>query len=334
MVIFGAGASYDSCSSFPPEQWPRGGTAWHRPPLAKELFLNVPQFRGISRTYDRFQPLLPDLEAQENVEAILEGFREKAVSDVECRRQLWAVQYYLRELINYCQANWINHTHGVSNYRTLLDQVRECNRVCFVTFNYDTLLDSALQSFDHPLRTMSEYTSGPKFSLIKLHGSIDWKYWIPKTTTNLQRNDQPQPQDLIRAALSVGDRAIIDKDGNTPSETKIELHFYLPALAIPTASNQRFVCPPAHIQALGDAIRHVTRIAIVGWRAAERNFLEMLATGLPNEVEAIAACGNTDAAEATLGRLSAAGIRGKFQASPGGFTDFVVNRRIEPLLPT
>ena len=57
MVIFGAGASCDSCSSFPPKKEPRG---WqdYRPPLAKELFLPT-EFRRLPRRYDRFQALLP-----------------------------------------------------------------------------------------------------------------------------------------------------------------------------------------------------------------------------------------------------------------------------------
>ena len=74
MVIFGAGASYDSCSSFPPDQYPRSSLDF-RPPLAKELFLPLRDFRGLSAVHDRFQPLLPYLEAQENIEEILEGFR-------------------------------------------------------------------------------------------------------------------------------------------------------------------------------------------------------------------------------------------------------------------
>jgi hypothetical protein len=64
MVIFGAGASYDSCSSLSP---PSNSYQWPRPPLAKQLFLNVPQFRNVSKNYSAFQPLVPYLEDKENV---------------------------------------------------------------------------------------------------------------------------------------------------------------------------------------------------------------------------------------------------------------------------
>ena len=62
------------------------------------------------------------------------------------------------------------------------------------------------------------------------------------------------------------------------------------------------------------------------------NFLKMLATGLRGPVQITAACGNVEAAEETLVKLDSAGIKGDFRAAPGGFTDFVVKRRIEPLL--
>jgi hypothetical protein len=333
MVIFGAGASYDSCSSFPPDQLPRA-TFELRPPLAKELFLPLREFRSVSNVYRRCQSLLPYLEAQEDVEGILEEFRARSEKDIECRSQLLAIQYYLSDVIQRCEHHWMGYTQGVSNYKTLLDQVRACPQVFFVTFNYDTLIERALTDMNVPMTHMNSYTSHPRFSLIKLHGSIDWHYWVPATTVSLPTpgQEQPQPSDLIRAAPVVGDRAIIEKQGLAPQASQRELFYFLPALAIPTVSKHAFICPPDHLRALEQFIPSVTKIAIVGWRAAERNFLQMLTTGLRNSVQVIAACGNVDAADATLGRLSAAGIKGNFQPAPGGFTDFVVNRRIVPFL--
>lgn len=330
MVIFGAGASYDCCSSFPPTG--SRNPLWHRLPLAKELFLSLPQFRVISRNYARFQPLLPYLEAKENVEEILEGFRAEAETDADRRSQLLAIQYYLREVIRSCQRDWTHHTYEASNYKTLLDQVRRCPRVCFVTFNYDTLMEAALGGDDVPLRAIDDYTSHHKYSLIKLHGSIDWQLWIPKSTTSMRQNKQPSEQDMIRAAPIVRERFIIDKSDHAPQETRTEIYFFQPALAIPTVFKQSFVCPKGHVDALQRLIPDVTKIAIVGWRAGELHFLNMLRDGLGHQVRVLAACGNEEAAWATMGRLRAAGISGEFIAAPGGFTDFVVNRRIEPFL--
>jgi len=47
LVIFGAGASFDSARTYPPGTKVRGGdhlNNFHRPPLANELFENRPVF--------------------------------------------------------------------------------------------------------------------------------------------------------------------------------------------------------------------------------------------------------------------------------------------------
>jgi hypothetical protein len=166
-VIFGAGASYDSCSSFPLDEASRSSNAL-RPPLAKELFLPLPEFRVLSNLYGgRFQPLLPHLEGQEDLEGILEGLRLKAAYDIESRRQLLAIQYYLNDLIRLCDASWMKHTHGVTNYKALLNQVRVCRHVCLVTFNYDTLIEKALERIDVPMASIGHYASHEQYKLIK-----------------------------------------------------------------------------------------------------------------------------------------------------------------------
>jgi hypothetical protein len=330
MVIFGAGASYDSCSSLAP---PAVDYQWPRPPLAKQLFLNVPKFRSVSKYYEAFQPLLPYLEDKANVEEILEEFRVKAETDAECRSQLWAIQYYLKGVIALCQSEWTKQTYGVSNYKTLLDQVRGCSRVCFVSFNYDTLMEEAFQGIRMPMGSISDYIADSKYSFFKLHGSIDWQLWVRKMDTDLDYNDQPTDQKMILAAPTVGDRFIIEKGGRVPAAAKGEIYFSLPALAIPTVLKQTFVCPKEHLEALQRIIPEVTKIAIVGWRAGEKHFLKMLKDGLRNPVKVIAACAGKEAAKETLDRFMAARIvTNDTISAEGGFSDFVVNRSIEPFL--
>jgi hypothetical protein len=332
MVIFGAGASYDSCSSLSP---PAADYQWPRPPLAKQLFLNVPTFRNVSKIYSVLQPLVPYLEEKENVEDILEEFRVKAVTDAECRRQLMAIQYYLKGVIARCQSEWTKQTYGVSNYKTLLDQVRGCSRVCFVSFNYDTLMEEAFQGIRVPMASINDYIADSKYSFLKLHGSIDWQLWVRKLDTGVGDNELPTDQATILAAPTVGDRFIIEKGGKRPTITEGEIYFSLPAIAIPTVLKQTFVCPKEHVDALKRIIPDVTQIAIVGWRAGEKHFLNLLKSGLGNKpVKLIAACGTKAATVETLKRLMEAGIAANFESASAdsGFTDFVVNRRIESFL--
>lgn len=285
----------------------------------------------MSRKYDRFQPLLPHLENQENIEEVLEDFRVKAETDVECRRQLQAVQYYIRAVIKHCQEQWVGLTDGASNYKSLLNHVRDRGPLCFVTFNYDTLLEAALAGLDFTIPSIDHYIRGP-YRLIKLHGSIDWVTWAAASSVPLSPHQQATEEDLIRAAPIVEENdSVIEKDGVTPTFHPSP-YFHLPALAIPTLSKQKFVCPPQHVSALQKFIPQVTEIAVIGWRANERNFVEMLAGGLQNPVRIIAACGGEEAANETLRKLREADIKGDFEAAPGGFTDFVVSRRMEAFL--
>ena len=333
MVIFGAGASYDSWPSFPPDRMPREHEVF-RPPLAKELFLHFDPFRQASQKYDRCQPLIPYLERQDNVEEILEQFRVEAEGNKERRRQLLALQFYIREVIRTCQNVWLTKTFGVTNFRTLVDQVHPCSEICFVTFNYDTLLEGALIKVDVDFPDIHSYVSKTTYKVFKLHGSIDWWSWRSAQNTNVRSSDQPSEADLIRAAPELEGEEVIAKEGARPPEIPREyLYHYYPALAIPTLSKSKFVCPPDHIEALEKCIKTVDKIVIVGWRAGERNFLEMLASGLPQGVDVIAACGNEQAARETLRNLTDAGTRPERSiVAPGGFTEFVLNRRIEPFL--
>lgn len=331
MVIFGAGASYDSCSSFPPDAYGRN-SLWHRPPLAKELFLSIDHYRIIAQKYSRFQPLIPLLESRDNIEDILEEFRLKAEIDEECRRQLWAIRFYISELIEFSQNAWVGHTRGVSNYKGLLDQVRQCSEVFFVTFNYDTLIENALHAADVQFAKIGDYVQNPKYKLVKLHGSIDWWLWIPKLATKLSDNKQPEDSEIIYNAPIVGERAVFERKNVAAKIPMNEIFFHLPALAIPTTRKQEFVCPDGHVQALKECVPRVTKIAVIGWRATEQHFLDMLTDGLKNAVSVIAVCGNENAANETLERMMKARIKGDFKAAPSGFSEFVANRRMQTFL--
>jgi hypothetical protein len=331
MVIFGAGASYDSYSSLPPRLSKRDDL-WHRPPLANELFGSERHFRDVSHEYPTVQPIIPILENTGNVEEILERFRSEAdQGDLRRRQQLFAVRYYLRMLIEKCENDWDRHTNGISNYKTLLDQVRDLPEVAaLVTFNYDTLIERALEGFKLRPSSIDGYTSGAKFKLFKLHGSINWKQWFPNSATPslCNFNDQPPESVMIDAAPPLDSDTVFELDGVTPRVPQTELWLFAPALAVPTVSKQTFVSPSNHLAELERIIPKVNKIVIVGWRAGEQHFLKMLKNRLPDTVHAIAACAGGEAE--TLLRMHEAGINVVCQRvrGPLGFTEFVVEEHI------
>jgi hypothetical protein len=66
---------------------------------------------------------------------------------------------------------------GATNYRALLGQIRHHRNssepVCLVTFNYDTLIESALAHYEMQFAVPDDYISGTEFKLFKLHGSAN-----------------------------------------------------------------------------------------------------------------------------------------------------------------
>jgi len=230
MVIFGAGASYDSYPDRPPEHYGRHTNVF-RPPLANELFLDIPEFRAISKRFDRCQPLIPYLAAKTNVEEILEQFRGETERNEERRRQLLAIEYYIRDLIQTCQIKWLAATHGVTNYRTFLDQVRVFPEICFVTFNYDTLLEEALAGIDVHFRRIRDYASVHNLMVFKLHGSIDWKRWWAVEDNPLGNNSaQPDDAELIRLAPRLPSSTPMKKNGENAPPSTYYPYWHLPAL--------------------------------------------------------------------------------------------------------
>ena len=93
-----------------------------------------------------------------------------------------------------------------------------------------------------------------------------------------------------------------------------------------------FECPEQHLEALRAAISQVKKLMVVGWRAAEEPFLELLAENLPGPIYGLVVAGNYDAATETANRLSEAGVAGQYTLTDGGFTDLVVDRQADDFL--
>ncbi len=338
MVIFGAGASYDSYSSSPPPTDLGRGDA--RPPLANELFLNLPAFRDHLKRYPQCRPLIPILENAPDVEKVLGSWTASA--DPMRLRQLAAVRYYLRDLIYTCERRWNDLTRGVSNYCTVLDQIRSQPKVALVTFNYDTMIERALGDLRVHIASMDGYLADGQFKLLKLHGSINWVQRASFKGHGLDHRWNSAHEIIENTPdLELTPRFEWRKDESLPTvfaEKERRLNStrlvpLVPALAIPAVGKSDFICPKVHLDSLRDIIPQVSKILIVGWKAAEEHFLKRLAQGLGEKsVKVLAVRGGVEGARDTLRTLEGAGIKGDFQPDPGGFSDFVVNNRVEAFL--
>ena len=335
MVIFGAGASYDSISSLDPVKNPLPGI---RPPLAKDLFANVPEFRGFIDKYTQCRPIIAHLEPDasgRSVEEVLGELDFESKNDPTRKKQILALRYYIRSVINSCEEAWFAQAGGVSNYETLFEDIRLRGSALFVTFNYDTLLERALGK---PFQRRTDYIDRTGFSVLKLHGSSDWLQIVQGVYFHRNR-PAPDDRDIIESASSLTFGTIIPKK-EVPilrANPDVDLDkdaLFVPALAIPIARKSDFACPKEHLDYLKQRLPDVTKIVIIGWRASEAHVIELLKRGLRSDVEIKAVCGDIKEAESSLQNLRDAGIQGNFEALAGGFTEYVRSRKIKQFLDT
>lgn len=188
LVVFGAGASYDSVpfkrTSLRNREANREAFP-NRPPLANELFLPTGLFAECLRSFPACWPIVPYLQSSDGgtIEHRLEILQAEEDKDPERKRQIAAVRYYLHFMIAECERRWSPVTAGVSNYLTLLDQLRRSRRssdpVLLVTFNYDRLLEQALACVGMTITEIPHYVEHERLSCLRhmvlLIGQGKWR---------------------------------------------------------------------------------------------------------------------------------------------------------------
>ena len=108
LVILGAGASFDSAPSLPPND----ETYRHhsdRPPLASELFGNRDYFGQVLQKYPDCLPITPrlrELKQGHSVEALLQELQLESTNSPVRKRQIASIRYYLQEILSTCPGQW------------------------------------------------------------------------------------------------------------------------------------------------------------------------------------------------------------------------------------
>ncbi len=340
LVVLGAGASYDSAPARHPLD-PHYRNMPFRPPLAAELFSNRDSFVLVMDKYPQCRPIIPRLQrppADGSVERELQRLQAEASNDPERHQQLSAVRYYLQQMMWECTSNWNNEVHGITNQKTLVDDIRHWKKpgekVCFVTFNYDMMLEDAFGGIGIQFNELSSYISSKDFLLIKLHGSINWAREVRTYRPDIARLDRRSiAQALIRPTADIHISKNYTLIGEYPPAARNNLPLF-PALAIPVETKLDFECPEEHVNALKEFLPQVSKILTVGWRGTELPFLELLEKDLRGELPILVVAGGKKDAVASIENMRKAGVRGQYDLTDSGFTDFIVSRKgIEFLKP-
>jgi hypothetical protein len=343
LVIFGAGASYDSSSDIRPP--PKGKLTKtiedFRLPLANQLFERRDHFDDAVREY-HVTPVITRLRylKQSSLEEQLRALQKEGEVDPIRLRQLAGIRFYLRKIISMCEEEWIAGTRGNTNYVALVEQLRHSKQlgmvesVLLATFNYDTLLERAFAPIiGKTFSKFQDYMSTESFQIFKLHGSTNWMRRV-----YVHADRFPTPEDalekLIRGAedieVMLGDDAYRMPFDWTSYAAGEELAY--PAIAIPVEEGKTFECLDTHRQHLEGRLPAVTHVLCIGWRGMEKHFLDLAIQRIPAQVQVLIVSGSQAGAEEICKRLADTGFRGTFHAFDGGFSQLVQSDRVETFL--
>jgi hypothetical protein len=325
MVIFGAGASYDSAATFPPGSLvPSREEA--RPPLANDLFQQRTFFDSWVERYSECAPVVTRLRLRDGttLEDEMERLRVQSLAPGQDQRavELNAVRYYLRGVLASCGEQWLRHTAGVTNYGQLLGDIRVWRNaspneeVRFVTFNYDTLLEHACQqALQMEIRTLSGYMSRI-YKVFKPHGSVNWMRVL---NDSMGINPNEVERSIIRLGRSADPGSDFHLIPPTDATTKLGDKYLFPSIALPVNTKLKFECPEDHIAQLKEDVPSVTKLLVIGWRATEPHFLEFWKQPRVASISKIAiVAGESGEAQRIQDRLRAAGIGVRPELSPAG----------------
>ena len=100
----------------------------------------------------------------------------------------------------------------------------------------------------------------------------------------------------------------------------------------PVETKSGFECPSDHLECLRVHLGRVTKILIVGWRATEKHFLDLLSGVVTDKIPVQVVAANQTAAAEVFSHLDFAGISVVGEAVDRGFTEYVVSREAERFL--
>jgi hypothetical protein len=331
LLILGAGASYDAIPTIPVQYHQQHQ---YRLPLANHLFDR--RYHSYLENFEQGIPIIPYLQALPSgltVEKALQQLQEETVFHKDRFSQLLAIKFYLQHLISELETRWTNAGNGVLNHWTLMDQVRSVlgdQPVITVTFNYDRIIDKVLERYGRRFETVEDYVRSNNYPLFKLHGSVNWGRRIESTKlfSGDWKKDLKQLIDDAESLMPSRHFVLVE---NVHTHAFAERGLY-PAIAIPLESKTDYECPSDHISDLTQMLHDVDRVIIIGWRAADKPFVELISQIIKRDLIFFIVCGSEEDINETISNLNAVEINGTFHRDASGFTNATLARVFEKFL--
>jgi len=258
-----------------------------KPPLAKQLF--EARFWHIAQGYPGVQVLGAELGRLAQLEGRPFDLEERlsqyaSSNDAPTQRHFKDIPPYLRDLLIRVT---IEYVPSPTNYLNLVRRLLHggSHEICFVSLNYDTLLEKALQAYDGDLkiRNLDDYVAEDRrASVVKIHGSTNWAVEVPRTAAEdggLNREDVLQrwdPSDYDSDAITLDHR-----NDPSPAWRDVESGAYLyPALTAPLR-DKSFTCPRVHTEKLREFLQSCRAFLVIGSSGLDDDLLGFLSKNVP-----------------------------------------------------
>ena len=305
-ILLGAGASFDCASHHVTRQMDS------RPPLTTELFES--RFENTLNAYPLAEAAAADIQPAVARGAIaLEEFLRETLRDSphpHLRQQFRAVPLYLQHLLfdisSWDMSTLRGYTRHPDNYNRLISAALELDEVVFITLNYDILLDRRLFAYA-PLTSMDSYiTAGANWSLIKLHGSVNWGRRV------LSDWDlAPSDPYLAATFAAIGDDLTVHhnielrlasdlwdvRHQGSANSRALDGRLFYPALSAPLGPGDELVCPPAHTAHLVDRLQAYdgVNLMVIGYSGLDEEVLKLFRES-ENHLRSLTVVSNTEEA--------------------------------------
>lgn len=301
MYVFGAGASANCLFGEGKNQLKQSSL---RPPLGNELFAS--RFDEMVMKYPGLKNILPKFEARGNdIEAILEDDWKTLIAsrNIELAAQHMQLQFFLQKLFQVisknCAEKYFRYSLPSLFVQNLFSKKQNNNKPVIVSFNYDTILENAIEnhlrvSFNHTDQYIKPETGSP-FMFFKPHGSCNWGWAFDQTKTKEAGYDIPRwlyknnispaevYYDLLEEGMLVSDGWGHEARNHphaigkiAPNKNKITIikkdRHYFPSLLLPYRDKDEFVMPYQHQVRMELIIPHIEELVLIGWKGNEKLF--------------------------------------------------------------
>ena len=352
-ALVGAGASHD-CHI---EQFTTCVNRQWTPPLTQHLFSNARSFENVLNRYPRLQFVAAEFISKFAADPAfrIEGFMRDLLSREDARscQDALFISLYLRDLFSAVSDLYVTAGNGLQAINAYTDLVgaiynayaneRKFTSVTFLTTNYDTLLDRAIENrFSIGFSNIEKYIEFEKnWALIKFHGSTNWHYQIngeahklpinkgiASDRTLAAINDGFNLRDLSKSTdIFVSNRFDQDLSGNRD--------VWFPAIAIPVDRKEGAVCPKTHVDYLVKLLQDQARsfdLLVIGFSAIDQDLISVFGGYWDRLCRLMIVNGNEQSSAETQQRFLDAGVNRTICKNwssacwKGGFANFVLHR--------